>query len=119
MDFVIPRALFALDGTMHHISSKSELMDIINTIHYNIMLERNLHELFEYIFINILKSFAVEVIEEKGGSPENSTTEISVILPRTKIAIVDGMAEVQDLDKNEEIINCSQLYRKFKEIQLL
>ena len=48
------------------------------------------------------------VIEEKGVSPEISTTEVSDILPPTKIAIADGMAEVQASDKNEEIA-CSQL----------
>ena len=58
---VVPRSLFARDGTMLHSSCKSALINIL----------------------------------EKAGGPSTNTQEITAEL---KVAIVDGMAEVQSLD---------------------
>ena len=73
---VVPRSLFARDGTMLHCSCKSALMHIL----------------------------------EKAGGPSTNTQEITAGF---KVAIVDGMAEVQSLDKPEWIKNCTDLAEHF------
>ena len=73
---VVPRSLFARDGTMLHCSCKSALMHIL----------------------------------EKAGGPSTNTQEITAGF---KVAIVDGMAEVQSLDKPEWIKNCRDLAEHF------
>ena len=73
---VVPRSLFARDGTMLHCSCKSALMHIL----------------------------------EKAGGPSTNTQEITAGF---KVAIVDGMAEVQSLDKPEWIKNCRDLVEHF------
>ncbi|CAH3111668.1 unnamed protein product [Porites lobata] len=73
---VVPRSLFARDGTMLHCSCKSALMHIL----------------------------------EKAGGPSSNTQEITAGF---KVAIVDGMAEVQSLDKPEWIKNCRDLAEHF------
>ncbi|CAH3142523.1 unnamed protein product, partial [Porites lobata] len=73
---VVPRSLFARDGTMLHCSCKSALMHIL----------------------------------EKASGPSTNTQEITAGF---KVAIVDGMAEVQSLDKPEWIKNCRDLAEHF------
>ena len=73
---VVPRSLFARDGTMLHSSCKSALINIL----------------------------------EKAGGPSTNTQEITAGF---KVAIVDGMAEVQSLDKPEWIKNCRDLAEHF------
>lgn len=73
---LVPRSLFASDGSMLHCPTKSALMNAI----------------------------------EKHVNPENSTTECRVAPSmQGKVSIVDGMAELQSLDKLTWITTCSQL----------
>ena len=37
---VVPRSLFSLDGTMHRISNKAGLMEIVSDTNYNATLEK-------------------------------------------------------------------------------
>ena len=76
---IVPRSLFAADGTMLHCSSKSNLMNILEKLNDN-----------------------------RGNRRVASPNE-----DRVKVAIVDGMAEVQSLDKPEWIKNCAQLAEHF------
>ena len=74
---VVPRSLFAREGTMLHCSCKSALMHIL----------------------------------ENAGGPSTNTQEITAGF---QVAIVDGMAEVQSLDKPEWIKNCRDLVEHFR-----
>lgn len=76
---IVPRLLFAADGTMLHYSSKSNLMNIL------------------------------EKLNDRG----NNRSIVSPNEDQVKVAIVDGMAEVQLLNKPELIRNCSQLAEHF------
>jgi len=76
---VVPRSLFANDGTMFHCSMKSGLMSIL---------------------------------EKAGESLNTSRTDDSVAssAPSTMtVAIIDGMAELQSLDKPHWVSSCEQL----------
>ena len=73
---VVPRSLFASDGTMMHCSCKSTLMHIL---------------------------------EKQSG--ESSTSSIGS--SDVTVAIVDGMAEVQSLDKPDWIKTCNDLAEHF------
>ena len=73
---VVPRSLFASDGTMMHCSCKSTLMHIL---------------------------------EKQSG--ESSTSSIG--RSDVTVAIVDGMAEVQSLDKPDWIKTCNDLAEHF------
>lgn len=70
---VVPRSLFAADGTMLHCSCKSTLMHILEKLQTD--------------------------ISNSVTSPTNATSSIAVM----KVSIVDGMAEVQSLDKPDWI----------------
>ena len=74
---LVPRSLFASDGSMLHCSTKSALMNAI----------------------------------EKHVNRKNSTTAEYRVAPsmQGKVSIVDGMAELQSLDKPTWITTCSQL----------
>ena len=75
---VVPRSLFAADGTMLHCSSKSTLMHILEKLNDQ------------------------RLVMNTNANYQNAT-------PPMKVAIVDGMAEVQSLDKPDWIKNCAQL----------
>ena len=77
---IVPRSLFAADGTMLHCASKSNLMSILEKLNDN----RN-------------------DVQESSWPNED----------QMKVAIVDGMAEVQSLDMPEWIRNCAQLAEHF------
>ena len=77
---IVPRSLFAADGTMLHCSSKSNLMSILEKLNDN----RN---------------------NRRVAGPNED---------QMKVAIVDGMAEVQSLHKPEWIRNCAQLAEHFE-----
>ena len=79
---VVPRSLFAADGTMLHCSSKSTLMHILDKLNY------------------------LRQITNTDANCQNAT-------PPVKVVIVDGMAEVQSLDKPDWIKNCAQLAENF------
>ena len=76
---IVPRSLFAADGTMLHCASKSNLMSILEKLNDN----RN---------------------NRRVAGPNED---------QMKVAIVDGMAEVQSLHKPEWIRNCAQLAEHF------
>ncbi|XP_032229946.2 uncharacterized protein LOC5505744 [Nematostella vectensis] len=85
---VVPKSMFAQDGSVLHCSCKSALMAIL------------------------------EKVANTGAS--SNTAELEIHPPiqegtRMKVSIVDGMAEVQALDKPSWIKNCSQLADHFLE----
>lgn len=89
---VVPRSLFAADDTMLHCPAKSTLMRILET---------------------------------HGGDPQQTTEAASgnnvdeimnfdmEPLPQMRVAVVDAMAELQCIDKPEDIKNISQLAEHF------
>ena len=82
---VVPRSLFASDGTMNLCSRKSTLMSIL---------------------------------EKAGKSVENSVAGDSVtplVTSTMTVAIIDGMAELQSLEKPHWISNCEQLDQHFND----
>ena len=82
---VVPRSLFANDGTMFHCSMKSALMSIL---------------------------------EKTGESLDTSRTDDSVAstAPSTMtVAIIDGMAELQSLDKPNWVSSCEKLAKHFND----
>ena len=82
---VVPRSLFAADGTLLDCSRKSALMDL-------------------------LERLPVEVHEDNdtGVNWNDQDTELQL-----KVSIVDAMAEVQCLDKPGWVKNCSHLAYHF------
>jgi hypothetical protein len=81
---VVPRALFAADGSMLHATSKSDLMSILEGLPEDI-----------------------QVLE---GDPKYDTPADSIC---KRVAVVDGMADLQSLNKPEWISNCSDLANHF------
>lgn len=82
---VVPRSLFANDGTMFHCSMKSALMSIL---------------------------------EKTGESLDTLRTDDSVAssAPSTMtVAIIDGMAELQSLDKSHWESSCEKLAKHFND----
>ena len=80
---VVPRSLFAPDGTMLHCSCKSALM-------------------------HILEKLTGESSSEVTRQTSSPNAEVQF-----KVAIVDGMAEIQSLDKPEWIKTCKHLAEHF------
>ena len=82
---VVPRSLFAADGTLLRCSRKSALMDI-------------------------LEKLPVDVHEDNdtGVNQNGQHTEVQM-----KVSVVDAMAEVQCLDKPEWVQKCSHLADHF------
>lgn len=83
---IVPRSMFAADGTMFHCASKSTLMDIL------------------------------EKLDTEGNTDGNTKEDLRLdtgITATQKVAIVDAMAEVQALEKPDWIKNCSQLANYF------
>ena len=81
---LIPRSLFAPDGSMLHCSSKSALMTISEKLPSRSPDQR--------------------------GSDSTTTRTIE---PHLKVIIIDGMAELQCLDKPDWVKNCAQLAEHF------
>jgi len=85
---VVPRSLFAADGTMLHCSAKSALM-------------------------TILVKLGGELEQKPTTGPRNSVHERMDVEPSSqlRVAVVDAMAELQSLDKPEPdaIKDCLQL----------
>ena len=80
----VPRSMFAYDGTMHLRSSKSSLLTILKTL------------------------------GESTGSDAQLIAQV-IDLPLTShcVAVVDGMAELQAMDKHAEIKTCADLGKVF------
>ena len=89
---VVPRSMFAADGSMLHCQKKSTLMTILE----------ELPDQNEPSEQNEGRSDAIE--QNSANNMEDSGT---------KVALVDAMAEVQSLDKPEQIKNCNQLAEHF------
>ncbi|KAK3754688.1 hypothetical protein QZH41_015388, partial [Actinostola sp. cb2023] len=97
---VVPRSLFAADGTMFHCSNKSVLMSILE----------KLPEKHSSNSANIQPDANVVLqptcnIQEPTVHVDNSH--------RVRVDIVDGMAELQSLNKPEWIKNCQHLANHF------
>lgn len=93
---VVPRSLFAPDGSLLYCSAKSDLLLIL----------------------------------EKLPKTKNVENEVRPSCASDKVAVIDGMAEVQSLDKPQHITNCKQLadhfhnrlfnkYKDYSEINLV
>ena len=83
---VVPRSMFAVDGSMLHCSLRSALMHILENLHGN----------------------AAETTHVPVVLNQQLTTQVSL-----KVSIIDGIAEVQSLDKPEWIKICSNLSDHF------
>ena len=81
---VVPRSMFAADGNMLHCSAKSALMSILEKLSNDRSVEQ--------------------------AEPTNQFANADV---QIKVAIVDGMAEVQSLEKPDWIKTCSDLADHF------
>ena len=81
---VVPRSMFAADGNMLHCSTKSALMSILEKLSSNRSVEQ--------------------------AEPTDQLANADV---QMKVSIVDGMAEVQALDKPDWIKTCSDLADHF------
>lgn len=81
---LVPRSMFATDGNMLHCSAKSALMSILEKLPSDRSVEQ------------------AEPTDQLG----NGDMQI-------KVSIVDGMAEVQALEKQDWIKNCSDLADHF------
>ena len=79
---LVPRSLFAADGTMFHCSTKSVLMSLI---------------------------------EKEAPTVTSSDVPPDAPVMRKKVVIVDGMAELQSLDKPSIITTCAHLAEHFTE----
>ena len=83
---VVPRSLFAADGTMFHCTNKSQLM------------------------------FILEALPGDQPAETANTQEAGVDVQgrhRVRVDIVDGMAEVQSLKKTDDVKNCLDLADHF------
>ena len=80
---VVPRSMFAADGTMLHSSAKSALMDIL------------------------------EKLPDRSIEQDERTDEVADTGAQMKVSIVNGMAEVQALDKPDWIKIWSHLADHF------
>ena len=78
---LVPRSLFAVDGSMLHCSSKSALLAILEKVCAGKERQND---------------------EGNDGRMGSSTTQM-------KVAIIDGMAELQSLDKPDWFKSCSYL----------
>ena len=83
---IVPRSMFAADGTMLHCSSKNTLMNILEKI---------------------------DPRRNTEGSTEEVLPVVTGMAATQKVSIVDAMAEVQALDKPDWIKSCSQLAEHF------
>ena len=78
---IVPRSMFAVDGTMLHCSSKNTSVNIL------------------------------EKMDPRRNTERSNEEVLTVItgMAATQVSIVDTMAEVQALDKPDWIKSCSQL----------
>ena len=91
---VVPRSLFASDGSMLHCSSKSVLMGIL-----------------EKLNSSLITTYSPPQEHPPSDTPTHSGLPSTT--SRKKIAIVDGMAEVQSLVKPPGIATCDELAEHF------
>ena len=82
--FVVPRSLFAADGTLLRCSRKSALMDLLEK------LSEDVHE------------------DDTGVNRNGQHTEVQM-----RVSVVDAMPEVQCLEKPRWVKNCSHLADHF------
>ena len=80
---VVPRSMFSADGTMLHCSSKSDLMDIL------------------------------EKLPERPAAQDETGEMMVDAGMQMKVSIVDGMAELQALDKPDWVKTCCQFADHF------
>ena len=85
---VVPRSMFATDGTMFHCSQKSSLM-------------------------HILEGLPTDQNKTVTGTEDLESRECPRIPTKFDVAVVDTMAEVQSLDKPDFITSCLQLASHF------
>ena len=95
---VVPRSLFAADGTMLHCSQKSVLMEILEKLPPSASTPPTPTQVSQTV---------------AGSVSEETTSTHDSGCQRKRVDIVDGMAEVQILDKPKEIQNCSDLADHF------
>lgn len=86
---VVPRSLFAADGTMFHCTNKSLLMSILEDLPSN---------------------QSVNITSIQGTSNDASGSQAAI---RVRVDIVDGMAEVQSMKKTDDLKYCSDLADHF------
>ena len=103
---VVPRALFAPDGSLHHMENKSELMKILESLPKDKSYQETevIHSASDSLPGNDSLSSTVPDVDT---SSEADTYQ--------KVAVVDGMADLQALDKPEYVKTCLQLADHFIE----
>ena len=79
---VVSPSLFALDDTMHHVSKKSELMDILRDV---CEVQSMVNEIVTSMFQEVLKSLVVEVLGEVTVDGSENTVKKKVICKWTSI----------------------------------
>jgi hypothetical protein len=89
---VVPRSMFAADGEMLHCHTKSNLMAILESLPHSI------------------DTGADTGTAHDRELPMETSQEMDQVL---RVAVVDGMAEVQSMGKPEYVLNCSQLADHF------
>ena len=76
---VVPRSLFALNGTMHHVS---ELMYILSNV---CEVQSIVNKTFSAMFQDVLKSFIVEVLEVATDATEKRMSDMEVDFNRVPV----------------------------------
>ena len=89
---VVPRSMFAADGEMLHCDTKSNLMAILESLPDSTDNNANLES------------------DHGEELPMETSQEMD---HASRIAVVDGMAEVQSMGKPDWALNCSQLADHF------
>ena len=107
--FIIPRSMFSQDASMLHCSNKSVLIDILEDYlpsdhHINELFETFLEEVItseldmttnSILFHDTNKEQIFESDSQQLESMGIESLQLSEPLPSYKVAIVDGMADVQ------------------------
>ena len=95
---VVPRSLFAADGTMLHCSIKSKLMTILEKL-----------PLDEVPSLDQTDENAAGISTSSQSTVTVGIAEFDIAIAKLEVTLVDAMATVQSMGKPEWIKNCSQL----------
>ena len=93
---VVPRALFAPDGSLLHMSSKSELIHILSSL----PADSNVDD---------TERLSLSTLEENVLPRQENYYSADLLKRRLNVAIVDGMADLQRMDKPEWVRTCADL----------
>ena len=98
---VVPRSLFVADGTMHHCSMKSSAMTILEKLPVGRAVQGS------------SGTDLSQVAEPCLGLNSDNPEPAEVASVQMKVAIVDAMADLQSINKSDEIKTCAHLADHF------